>query len=305
VAETSAPSRNRVVPAANEQVVLNQVAAATKITRVPKDVQPSLATAPTDFGWNYGNPQCQVGVSDSSEHNCTIGDPSGKQLLVLYGDSHAAMWIPAFVAIAVHDNWKLVVLAKGACPAAPVFTSDWSTWSDPDGTHSACEKWHQWAVRWINAHKPRLLVITQENFYRAPSVNGQPPATFSYAQWQSGLSDLFRSLNTPRKRVVLLGNTPSLPQPAPQCLAAHSKDVQTCSSPVHRALPALNQIDRSTARAAGVKYVDPTPWFCRTTCTAIIGNYVVYLDSVHITATWALYLENVLAQSLGLPPLPD
>ena len=271
---------------------------------VPKDLQPPLTVAPTDIGWNYGNTQCQVGVSASSEHKCTMGDPSGKKLLVLYGDSHAAMWIPAFVAIAVHDNWRLVVLAKGACPAAPVLTSDWSTWSDPGGVRSACEKWHLWAVRWINAHKPDLLVITQENFYRAPSVNGKPPTAFSDSQWQGGLSELFMSLSTPRKRVILLGNTPSLLQPGPQCLAAHSKDVQACSTPVHLAVQALNQVDRSAAIAAGVKYVDPTPWLCRMTCTAIIGNYVVYLDSVHLTATWARYLENVLAQSLGLPP-PD
>ena len=33
-------------------------------------------------------------------------------------------------------------------------------------------------------------------------------------------------------------------------------------------------------------------------CTAIIGPYEVYLDRFHVTATYATYLQHVLAQAL-------
>ena len=43
-----------------------------------------------------------------------------------------------------------------------------------------------------------------------------------------------------------------------------------------------------------------TPWFCSSTCTAVIGDYEVYWDDAHITSTYADFLAGVLAASLPL-----
>ena len=37
--------------------------------------------------------------------------------MVIYGDSHAAMWLDALDPIAKTDHWRLIDLGKGACPA--------------------------------------------------------------------------------------------------------------------------------------------------------------------------------------------
>jgi hypothetical protein len=65
----------------------------------------------------------------------------------------------------------------------------------------------------------------------------------------------------------------------------------------------LIAIDRSVVAAHGAEYVDTTPWFCSRSCTAVVGNYDVYLDQFHITATYAEFLQNALAQSLGVLPV--
>jgi hypothetical protein len=62
-------------------------------------------------------------------------------------------------------------------------------------------------------------------------------------------------------------------------------------------------VEQATAVASGVEYINPIPWFCSARCTAIIGNHEVYLDDLHITATWAKYLENLLAEDLRLHPV--
>jgi hypothetical protein len=298
--KTAGPTTYRVVPAANEQVVLGQVAAATKITTVPKDLQPSLSSA-FDWGGLDESVQCQATYAQTSEGICPLGDLKSDRLMVVYGDSHALMWLPAFEAIARSARLRLVVLGRSYCPAEMVTIANQWTWKDPGGPYLVCDQWHRWAVNWINRHKPRLLVITQENGYFAPSVDGSLPISFSDAQWRAGLVALFNSIHVPNMTEILLGNTPTLIKGGPACLGSHPKDIQFCSEPARSAVQPLNPVERSTARAAGVGYVDPIPWFCSRVCTVIIDHYRVYLDTIHMTATWARYLENVLALSLGLP----
>jgi hypothetical protein len=304
VAETSAPSRNRVVPAANEQVVLNQVAAATKITTVPKSVRQARYGVSYAEWTSFENQRCQADFFQSSESICDLGDPTGRRLMVVYGDSRALMWILPFEAIARAQHWKLVMLGKYGCPAAPVTIAGWTKYGEPPGPDALCNKWHTWAINWINQHKPSLLVLSQGDFYSPTDEAGSSP--FTGTQWEHGLDDLFHSFKIPGMRMVLLGTTPMLAQAGPRCLAIHSKDVQACSSPFQSAVPTLNQVDRNTALADHVEYIDTIPWFCSSTCTPIIGNYEVYDTSgTHVSSPWTRYLENVLAQSLGLPPLPD
>jgi peptidoglycan/LPS O-acetylase OafA/YrhL len=295
-AESAPPTHGQVVPAANEQVVLDQVAAATKITTVPKDLQPSLSGAGADWGGNYESSSCQSGIYEVKEAICVLGDPSGKQLIVVYGDSHALMWLPAFNAIARSAHWRLVVLGKLYCPAEPVTIVNLIG----DVPYYGCNQWHVWATNWINAQRPSLLVITQSSGFLAPGANGSAPVRFTATQWRDGLDDLFASIHVPHAKIVLLGNTPVLPQSSPECLAAHSDDVQRCSASTQSAVSPLNQIERSTAQVAGVEYINPLPWFCSPSCTPIVGHYVVYRDNSHITATYSKYLENALGSALAL-----
>jgi hypothetical protein len=299
--ETAPAAHRYLVPAASEQVVLRQVAAATRTTVLPTDVQPSLADVATDWGGDYENLWCEALQKATTVVPCERGDPKGSKLLVVYGDSHAIMWLPAFEDLAVADHWRLVVLGKYYCPAEPVTIVNQATWADPTGPFVACDQWHQWAVNWINAHRPDLLVITQENSYTAPSVDGRPPRPFTTAQWHNGMTRLLGSLAVPSQDEVILGNTPASLQSGPVCLTAHTQDVQACSTPRHIAVSRLNRVDQATALGAGVRYVDPVPWFCAQTCPALIRGYIVYWDSNHITATWAKYLEILLGRAVGLP----
>jgi hypothetical protein len=176
----------------------------------------------------------------------------------------------------------------------------------PRGPDTWCDQWHTWATRWINRHKPNVLVFSQADYYRLPDTTGSTLKPFSAAQWQRGLDNLFRSFNVPNMKMALLGSTPMLAQAGPVCLAAHPTDVQGCSSPARDAVPRLSHVDRRAALAKHVAYIDTTPWFCSSTCTPIIGSYEVYdASGTHISGVWANYLENVVLKALHLPLPPS
>lgn len=300
-ARTTAPAKYRVIPAPNSQVVLNQVAAATRITTVSKSIEQAEYGAAYVEGGYYERLQCQANFTQTSERICTLGDPKGHRLMVIYGDSHALMWIPPFEAIAKAEHWRLVVLAKYGCPATRVTIAGSPGFGEPPGPDAPCDRWHSWATNWINQHNPSLLVFSQADIYGPPVALGSPPVSFTGIQWQRGLDDLFNSFQVPKKKMVFLGTTPKLAQPGPVCLAAHPRDVQACSSPAQSSVPPLNQVDRDTALADHVEFIDTIPWFCSRTCTPIIGNYEVYdILGAHVSGAWAQYLQDVIAQALSL-----
>jgi peptidoglycan/LPS O-acetylase OafA/YrhL len=294
-AETAPLGNYTVNPVATTGALLLQVAAATSITKVPKSTPLQV---PSDWGGNYEGIECQAAASQWKESICTLGDPTAKRLMVVYGDSHALMWLPAFNSIARSAHWRLVILAKDACPAELVTVANQPAWGRPNGPNLVCDRWHKWALDWINTHKPSLLVITQESLYHTPATSGSPPVFFTFAQWRHGLSALLRAVRVPGIRKVFLGNIPT--GQGPTCLAGHIDDVEACSVSAKSAVVPYNRVEQSTVAAHGTEYVNTIPWFCSTQCTAVIGKYPVYRDALHINAPWALYLQNVLSDSIGI-----
>jgi peptidoglycan/LPS O-acetylase OafA/YrhL len=286
-----------VSPASTTQVVIDQVASATGITKVPASIEPPLAA--DDRGVLHESPACEPRVADASAAICTLGDQNGKGLIVLYGDSHALMWIPAFDDIARHVHSRLVVLAKPGCPAGFVTVVNLPGTGPVNGPFSACDQWHQWAIGWINRARPSLLVVTQRSGWTTPNVSNGSSRPFTEVEWERGLTTMFRALHLPATKQILLGNSPELSFDPTACLFSHQHDVQACSEAASRAVVAgFNGAERSAAQAVGAGYIDVTPWFCSTTCPAIVDHYRVYADNVHITGTYSRYLEVVLQHEL-------
>jgi hypothetical protein len=288
-----------VPPAPNTGFLLHQVAEATRITTVSKSI------ARANYGASYGATDmtgltpCVAYFTDTRERACELGYPKGRDLMVVYGDSHALMWIPAFEAIAKAEHWRLVVLGKVACPAAPVTVLQDPNIGLPTGPDTECDEWHRWATNWINRHRPTLLVFSEADYYSLPIAKASPMRPFGKAAWARGLHDLFNSFTVSKTKMAFLGDIPMLVDGGPECLAAHPQDAQDCSSPARLSIPSLIQVDRQAALAAHVRYINTIPWFCTQTCTSIIGPYEVYdATGAHVSSIWASYLQNVLGESL-------
>jgi peptidoglycan/LPS O-acetylase OafA/YrhL len=286
-----APSGQRAAP--NVQAVLREVDAAKSITKVPETLSPGLTQASGDYGGVDENSSCAADEAQSTERLCFLGDLHARRLLIVYGDSHAVMWLPAFVSIANSAHMKLLVLGKPFCPAANVDVESPPGIGAPGSPYVACEDWHRWAVHVINRLSPSILIVSQDSLYSAPGPKG-----FTTLQWQNGLTSLFGEISDSHTEKIFLGNIPILSQAGPACLSVHLDDAQACSKPTVRSYRHFDQAEYSVSSALGIRYIDPTPWFCSKVCTAIVGSFCVYMDNFHVSATYAAYIHKALAQAI-------
>jgi peptidoglycan/LPS O-acetylase OafA/YrhL len=274
-------------------VVSDLVHAAPQIRALPSHLTPTLAGVKGDWGGPKG--PCWPALGQSVVPACVFGDPHGSHTMVIYGDSHAAMWFDTLDVIASLEGWKLLYLGKGDCPADDLHYGNPPDWGTPGGEYYPCDQFHALAISRIRRLKPDLVIITQE-------VRTNPKGAFySAAQWQQGLLGTFKQMGLPSSHVVVLGNVPILPYALPQCLVQHSSDIQACSGPPNYYIRTHNQAEEAAAAEAGVQYINTIPWFCSTTCTAVVGNLQVFWDQFHINATYADFLGAVLAEDLNFP----
>ena len=272
------------------------VAAAPSITSLPADLTPSLALVRYDWGGPGGS--CFATDHQSSVPACEFGNPAGTRTLVLYGDSHAAMWFDAINLIADLSGWKVVLLAKGNCPALDLAIQNPPDVGPPSNRFVQCDQWHRFSLARMRSVRPDLVIVT-EAVHLGPGGRVYPAAV-----WGTATATMIRSLPVPAHRVVVLGNIPWHAGGGPQCLSLHPTDVQQCSGPNGPIYVQHNMAEQRAALATGARYVDTVPWFCAATCTDVIGHYQPYFDPFHVTASYATALAPILAGALDLGSVP-
>jgi len=297
----ASPASSSSEPASLSQV-LSAVAAASSVTSVPADLTPSLQNAANDFGLPAAAGRgCQPGPNGTSVNvqSCTFGNPSGKHTMVIVGDSHAGMWLPAFDLVGKQSDWRVIALNKVNCGAASV-SYYLHTESRP---YSECDTWHSWVFSEIGLLDPSIVVLTS---FVAPSVSVPP---LSPSQWTTGLETSLNRITSPGTKKVVLGDMPyliaggtnlgfSTVAPA-NCVAAHESNVQACSVPATQAvLTTFHDAEVQASLTSDAQYVDVIPWLCSTVCSPIVKNMFVYENTEHITTTYATYLSGVLQASL-------
>jgi peptidoglycan/LPS O-acetylase OafA/YrhL len=274
-------------PVASLQTVLRLVAASDHIQSAPRNLVPPLSQAVLQPLTNLGEPplSCYSALSRSAVRGCTFGDRSGSFTMVLYGDSHAAMWFPDIDKIATQAHWRLVVLVGHNCALS------WYPMPLPGPNHDGayCNQLHRFAVDTINRINPDLLIVAQ-----AINIRIKPN------QWQRGLMQQLKRITAPKTAKLVIGTEPPFAG-GPLCLAKHVADVQACSIPPRDHLTAYVNAEKQAAAVAGARYIDVLPWFCARTCSSIIGKYDVYFNAEHVAIGYQHFLEGVLAQAIDLP----
>ena len=270
--------------------VLAAVRKAPSIRKVPADLTPSLATAGEDLG--FDNAKCEVApTADRIDQPCVFGDPVSPTRVVLYGDSHAGMWLPAMQKIAERRQWRLEFYGKPACPTPAL-----SFWNQQEARPFAeCDRFRDFVLGQVRQSRPSLVVVTNESFSQKLGRG----VLVTPGQWQAGLTSTLHALSEAASRVVVLGDTPVLDQSGPECLSAHAANVPACFTTRAKATARVwNSADQAAASATGAGYVSVLPWLCSTICTPIVVNIMVYRNRYHITGTYSRMLNGVLDAAL-------
>jgi peptidoglycan/LPS O-acetylase OafA/YrhL len=268
---------------------------------VPADLRPSLGGVLDDAPILYSD-GCHLDQATIEPKACVFGDAASPTTVVLLGDSHAAQWFPAFARLATVEHWRLVTLTKSACTPADLTVYN-GTYKR---AYTECDAWREKAFEQIAAAHPALVVLAMSRSYIL--VDGSTTATVVERPdlWDAGIAASLARLVPLADHVALIGDTPRSKVDPPVCLSKHLDNVLACATPSSSAIdPKRTAADRAVAAAAGATFIDPTPWVCPTEpCPVVIGNYLVFRDSHHLTTPFSEALARRMLAALP-PPLGD
>lgn len=268
------------------------VTASAELMLVPSNLNPPLAEAwAQKDALLYGG--CLREPFQSGQPECAMGDTASSTTVALVGDSHAAMWTPAFQEIATQRRWRLEMLAKGACPLLDLpVTNPLSRLADYLGR---CGEWRREIVARLEAERPQLIVLS---LWRGYGVGESLSGYQAYdADWIDSLTRLVQRLRATGAQVLVLGPIPDPQFVVPVCLSGYLDDVQACTPKRSTAVDEAGIAAEAAATiAGGGRYADMTELFCTTDrCPVIVGNTLVYLDANHTTLDYS----GLLAPAIG------
>ena len=286
---TTVDPQQTLIESLNSQIS-TQLVASLQRPAVPANLQPTLSHA------NHDDPAvfydgCMDSYLDATVRNCAFGDTASPTSVVLFGDSHAAMWFPALDSAANQNAWKLYNWTKATCPplempiVSPVLGR----------TFTECESWRQTVLQRISQVHPAVVVLGVARHYT--SIYGFTP----YQQpWLTGMSQMVSEITRLGSKVVVMGAIPKPPFLVPQCLSAHLSDAGQCTEAESTVVnPEGVAAEKAAVQSARGAYIDALPWFCASnTCGSIVGNIEVWRDDNHITATYSNFLGPIVAAEL-------
>ena len=282
----AAPPGGAAQPATAAQVAA-LVTASHRITTLPRTVAAELPTASRDW-WTVPYPRSATCPRLGA---CAFGDVSSPTTVVLFGDSHAAMWLPALAPAASRLRVRLLLVYKELCPAAELVTFSYS--GEP--TTPGCAAFRSQAIAAIRLLAPAAVLVGEQTAEIFATPRRQ---RFTAAQWRAALAATLRQLAA-RSAVGVLEDVPYFDTDPPTCLAASPEDIQVCAvRDPNPARPEYLAAEAAAAHASGAVYVRTVPWLCRATCSPVIGAFVPYVDAGHVSARYATYLAGVMASAV-------
>ncbi len=260
--------------------LVEAVGAVRKARPLPSPVIPSALELPSA---EYTPPEGCIGdVPATRSSICSFGDTSRRKSLVVFGDSHANMWMPAILNFAQREEYGVRAIMKSGCTAI--------VWAD----NSPCGSWYKWAVSQVRALHPSLLLVSSS--YNVVPSEGNVENEEEGVLY--GISGFGESVRSSAHQIVVIGDPPGQEQEPTDCLLSSQANMKHCS---HREGPGQARITasvESTTKAFGV-FLDTTPWTCyQGVCPMVVGHTVVYLNRGHVTARYAEELAPLFTAAL-------
>lgn len=216
---------------------------------------------------------CHVNNGQRSSPDCTYGNRNSSRKIVLFGDSHAAQWMPALEKIAWENDLVLISLTKSSCPGPAVRKLDTADYQTAD-----CSAWRENSFQRIAEIKPEAVIVSGLQHFKVP-----PGYSSRTTWWQEGQRKTLDAIKGNTTRLIYLADTPRPKQDIPTCLTRGEISLCDGSKPTPPVF------------VSGYQQINPTSWFCQDNlCPAVINNIVVYRDASHISVA----MSEVLAERL-------
>lgn len=238
---------------------------------------------------------CSVDFDHHRGPICPLGDRRARRTVVVYGDSHAGVWLPALDRMGSDAGFRVVPLIKYSCAPFDVAQRH-------DGRpYTSCPRFRRWAERKIARLDPAMVLVGYRGFW---AVDPTPGETVAHA-WQQGARTAVRRLVRHTPQLVILGDVSSKGQLPRKCLRDPHADMGTCTTRVEPAVNQANRITQNVARAARARFVATQNLACaKGRCPLVVDKIVTYRDPSHLSMTWTNRIAVELRNRIR-PPRAD
>ena len=265
---------------------------------VPLNLIPPLSIATTVKARAYSD-GCHAMPRVRKATGCDYGVVDSPKTVVILGDSHGAMWLPAMERIAADRGWRIHLLTKSACTPASL------TVLRGGKPYKQCDAWRKSAFRVIDRLQPDMVVVASTSEYDLKTMPYSVSQGY-FDTWRAGMADTLRRVGRSASQVVLLNDVPKHTQDPVACLLQHPDDVTACATPRDVAMrPGMVEAYRGAAQDAGATFVDPTPLVCPgDPCPVVDGRNLVVYDDSHLTPAYARRISADFEALLPEIPTP-
>ena len=285
------PPRTQLLAAGAAMVLVVAVSlggAAFAQTRVDsswsdKHLNPPISKVSRDYP-HIEHTVCRVQKNDANFSYCIKGDPKGKVVIGLFGDSHARQYFDPIEAIALAHHFKLIVASKNACPLADAATL-------PSGVaHPSCTAWNQKLEAFLAAGPKVDLIINSTSSY----------VTGNFAETSKAyVTEVKRVVARGTRWLAILDNPKPLASFITCVESAGQSSATSCGLSRQHGMTPADLLAPAVKGLPGVTFADYTDAYCPDQyCPPVINNIVVYRDDSHISATFSMTLKGRLEASI-------
>lgn len=230
---------------------------------------------------------CFVDISGSEVGVCEAGDPDGGTVVVLHGDSHAAMWVTALDEVGLDRGWRVLVVAKSSCPPAPGIEVGQP--GQRGGSYDRCTEYQEQVDRTMLELDPDVVLLSSAFYDVDPD------------RLAAAMARRVDRLNDAGVVVGMIRDVPRAPFDVPTCLVEHPDEASRCAFPRDEAMvrAGIGQPELAEMKP-GLPVLDLNDAVCpRTTCAPTLGGVVVWRDSNHLSATYVRSLQDRVAEQVS------
>jgi peptidoglycan/LPS O-acetylase OafA/YrhL len=254
--------------------VVAAVNAAKRGAALPWPLTPAVTDLRNDL---YGFPNgCSARQGETTSRICRLGAPEATKTLVVFGDSHAEMWMPPLLRMAKRDEWSVVPFVKVSC-----VPSSWTHKSWP------CGIWYRWAINRAAALHPQATVAI-----------GSWAGSHTPSAAVKGMTRLIGDARSFSASTIVVGDSPHQHRNPVDCLLASGANMRTCSSKATLVELQTDAAVAATAAKAHVGFMNVTGWFCARAssvailCPLVVNRTIGWIDQGHISSTYGLELST-------------
>jgi hypothetical protein len=228
-----------------------------------------------DVAYSFPAGCIPASAGDTTSQICRLGDASASRTLVVLGDSHAQMWMPAILKWAAQDGWLVRPVVKSAC--GPY---NWDPESAiVDASTPPCRTWLKWAVGQVRSLRPAVTLFTGSYGGRVGPMNDAS---------QRGIASFAAAVTGYSKHIVLVRDVDGEKTQPVDCLLSAHATMATCTYAPNADQIQLNVALAGTGSSGGFAFLDTKGWFCfEGQCPMVVGHTIVYRDLTHVTAAYA------------------